>query len=268
MKKLIIVKPGCRELGNELLNHMSIYAYGLEIGAQVVNHSAYGYTSLRKILHALYARYIGYKYGACAVRAWRAPVFLPPTKPLSVASTCDTLYFFGWVFRNSLGLAKYREKLIETFAPTHSVQEKIKDMLAPWKERVLIGVHIRQEDFKGFSKGEFLVPGTRVREIVDEYVKEKNIPLKQVVLVIILDHEMPKEVFDMYTTQISMGNTLTNLFLLSQCSVVIGSNTTFSNLAAWFGNISHIVTTNDPLDWAYYRTHRHYFENKYATFAY
>ena len=267
MKKLVIVKPGCREFGNELLNHMSIYAYGLEAGAQVVNRSAYGHSGLQRGLHALYARYIGYRYGACALRAWRAPIFLPPTKPLPIANSCDTIYFFGWVFRNPLGLQKYRKQLLKTFTP-EPLQEKIKQIIAPWKGRLLIGIHVRKEDFKGFREGEFLVSLERVQEIVNEYVQEKNISPKNVLLVITSDLEVPAGAFDGFSTYMSYGNTQMNLFLLSKCSVVLGTNTTFSNLAAWFGNIPHIVTTNEPIDWTYYRTHEEYFENKYVTFAY
>mgnify|MGYP001619528620 CR=1 FL=1 len=269
MKKLVIVKPGCKEFGNELLNHISIYAYGLDIEAEVVNHSVYGYPSPLRAVHALYARFISYKHRECSLSAWRAPIFLPPTKPLSRVGACNnTLYFFGWVFRNQLGLTRHRENILKAFAPTGLLLEKIDHILSPWKGRRLVGVHLRQESFKGFPKSEFLVPVTRVRKIVDEYLKEKGLHAKDVTLIIVSDADIPKETFADFAVHLSLGNTPTNLFLLSRCSVVLGTNTTFSNVAAWFGNVPHIVTTNEAIDWTYYRAQHMYFENKYATFAF
>lgn len=269
MKKLVIVKPGCRELGNELINRMSIYAYGLEKRAMVINRSGYGYSGVLKILHAVYARYIGHRYARCTLQAWRAPIFLPPTKPLAAIEDCGTLYFFGWVFRNPLGLLKYRKEITAAFAPNARTRENVRDIVSSFQtERTLIGVHLRQEPFAEFPNGDFIVPLKSVRQIVDEYVQEKNLDIKDVALVIISDRRVSEETFAGYEHRVAYGATETNLFLLAHCRAVIGTNTTFSNVAAWFGNVPHIVTTNEPIDWEYYRDKTVYFENKYATFAY
>ena len=268
-KKLIIVKPGCKELGNELVNRMSIYAYGLEIGARVVNHSAYGYPWLLKAAHALYARYIGTRNGACSLRAWRAPIFLPPTKPLPIAQTCGSLYFFGWVFRNPVGIEKYRKEIVVAFTPHERVRENIRSTVSSLPaERTLIGVHVRQKPFLGFPHGDFLISAKRVRTVVDEYMREKNLHARDVALIIVSDLPIPEETFAGYDHRVVYGNTETNLFLLARCSAVIGTNTTFSNVAAWFGTVPHIVTTHEPMDWEYYRNKAAYFENTYATFAF
>lgn len=257
MKKLIIVKPGCRDFGNELINHMSIYAYSLEVGAQVVNRSPFLYSWPFRVLHALYARCIGRVHGRCSLRAWRAPIFLPPTKPLQKSETCDTLYFFGWVFRNPKGLVKYRNELVKSFAPAPIIQHKNR-----------IGIHLRLAPFSGFPGGDFLVPPTRVREILDEYVHEKKLDPKEIELFIISDLPLAEKIFAGYTYTMALGNTKTTLFALATSSVVIGTNTTFSNTAAWFGNVPHIVTTEEPIDWVYYRDKVEYFDNRYATFAF
>lgn len=269
MKKLVIVKPGCKELGNELINQMSIYACGLEIGAQVVNHSSFGYSYLLRVAHAIYARYIGKRGAECSLRAWRAPIFLPPTKPLPVSQSCDALYFFGWIFRNPVGIEKYRKEILAAFAPNKQIQKGISDIVSALPaERTLISIHVRQRPFAGFPDGDFLVSIKRVRQIVDEYMREKDLNARDVALIIVSDLPVPEETFAGYDHRVVYGNTETNLFLLARCSAIIGTNTTFSNVASWFGNIPHIVTTKEPVDWEYYRDKTVYFENEYATFAY
>lgn len=268
MKKLVIVKPGCKELGNELVNRMSIYAYGLEIGAQIINRSAYGYPWPLKVAHALYARYIGKRNAECSLRAWRAPIFLPPTKLLPTAQTCDSLYFFGWVFRNPVGIEKYRKEIVAAFTPNKRMRENIRGVVSSLPaDRTLIGIHLRQRPFLGFPRGDFLVPVERVEQVLNAYIREKNLDAKDVALVVVSDMPLTEKTFAGYTHRVLYGNTETNLFSLARCSAVIGTNTTFSNVAAWFGNVPHIVTTAEPVDWEYYKGKEAYFENKYATFA-
>src|SRR3989344_4244603 len=106
MKRFVIVKPGCNEFANHLLNYLSVYAAGLELGVPVTNPSFYPYhhffnlvrhesvptrvlSSLAawipnrfwRIPYALYARLVGWLYASCARQAWRGLVYLPPTQP-------------------------------------------------------------------------------------------------------------------------------------------------------------------------------------------
>lgn len=260
MKTYRIVKPNCKELANHLWNYLSIYAYSLETGARVQNPAFFewhryfnlnaGRVRIGKTLLSLYGSYLIRARARCVRLTLGITTYLPPTKPLAGYDECETTYFVGWHFRNPVGLEKYRDTLTATFTPRDAVLKQIDDTLAPLRGKKLIGVHLRQQPYKGFPDGRFLVPPTRVHHIVDEYLREKKLSAKEVALVTVTDND-----------------NVTNLFLLSKCSVVIGTNSTFSNLAAWFGNIPHIVATDEPIDWEYYRNQQAYFENKYATFA-
>jgi hypothetical protein len=270
MKKLIIVEHRGKELANRLWNDMSIYAYGRDIGARVVNMTFLEHVRFWRALHTLYARVVDVATRrTCSIWTTGAPKLIPPTMPLPEKyNGCETLYFFGWLFRNPAGLSRHREAIVSAFAPDKRAQRKIDAIMAPTKSaRIRIGVHITQKPFKGFENGEFLISPERVRTIVDEYVREKTLSAKDVALVVVSDCAVPGSVFEGYTAIHSAENEKTNMFLLSKCDVIIGFNSTFSNLSAWFGNVPHIVTTDEPIDWEYYRGKTGYFENKYATFT-
>lgn len=221
-----------------------------------------------KTLLSLYGSFLVRARASCVLLTLSSFVYLPPTLRSSIKpSTCDTTYFIGWLFRNPLGLERYRDKLITAFAPKENVLNTLKKILSPFSGKQLIGIHLRQKPFKGFEDEHFIVPAVRVRTLVDEYVREKKLDTGDVALVIISDVEINPDTFKSYATHRSRGDTVSNLFLLSQCSVVIGTNSSFSNLAAWFGNVPHIVESHEPLDWEYYRNAMTYFDNKYATFA-
>lgn len=278
MKKYVILKPGCREIANHLWNYISIYAYGLETGTRVYNPSFFAWhryfnsgkkgSRLWKTFLSLYGSLLIHVRAKCVRVTFNAITYLPPTKSLSVsAQVCGTTYFIGWLFRNPVGLERYRDEIVSAFLPKKYILNKIGDVLAPLSGKRLIGVHIRQQPYKGFEDENFIVSPARVRHIVDEYLCEKKLNTEDVALVIVSDRDIDQTLFSDFTTYISHEGEVTNLFLLSKCSVIIGTNSTFSNLAAWFGSIPHIVESNESIDWEYYRNITTYFENKYATFA-
>ena len=290
MKKYIIIKPNCREFANHLLNYLSIYAYGIETGVPVQNpaffewHQYFNLTkkespftkmissfpafrSVWKTLLSFYGSYVIRANARCVRLTLGITMSLPPTKQLIGVNTCETTYFIGWHFRNPVGLERYRDILTATFMPRESILKEIEDALIPLQGKRLIGVHLQQHPFKGFEDEPLLVPLPRVRRIIDEYLHEKKLDAKDVVLIIVSDKDVGQAALGDFATHVRRGNDITSLFLLSKCSVVIGSNSIFSNLAAWFGNMPHIVATNEPMDWEYYRNSKGYFENKYATFA-
>lgn len=257
MKTFVIVEHRASELANRLWNDISIYAYGIETGARVINMTYMEHVRFWRFLHVLYARLTDVvTRKTCGIWTTGTPKFLPPTAKLSAKyNECGTLYFFGWLFRNPVGLKKHRDALVAKFAPSKRVQEKVNGIMNPLQiKRVRIGIHIKQRPFKGFENGEFLVPHARVLEVVNEYLLEHSIKKEDVALVEVSDIGEHKD-------------DLAGLHLLSKCDVVIGTNSTFSNLSAWFGNIPHIVTTNEPIDWPYYSGKSTYFDNKYATFT-
>ncbi|TSC68810.1 MAG: Uncharacterized protein G01um101456_484 [Parcubacteria group bacterium Gr01-1014_56] len=270
MKKLFIIEHRAHEYANRLLNDMSIYAYSIERNRKVFNVSFFEQSRVLRGLYTLYAWMIDkWTRGKAGVWALGGAKFLPPTETMpSALETQKTLYFFGWMFRNPVGLTHHRKQIIEKFGPSPRMKRKIENLMAPIpKDRIHIGVHLRLIPFKGFDDGEFLVSSTRVREIVDEYLREKTLPTQDVELVIACDQPLLAETFEGYTTHVYREDAATSLFLLSTCSVVIGTNTTLSNVAAWFGNVPHIVTKKTLIDWRYYFGKDTYFENKYADFA-
>jgi hypothetical protein len=260
-KQIIIVRHHCHEFANKLWSDMAVYAYALMVDARIWDLARFE-TGPFALLHTLLARLL--KHGAAPVQY----TTLPPSVPLQGKyAERNIVYFFGWLFRNPEGLIRYRTELIQKFGPTAREEARIKKQLAALPAgRIIIGVHMRLTPFPYFTAGEFLIPPTRVRDIVHEYLREQGLTQDKVALVLVADTSVPS-VFGDFVTLGVRGNARANFLLLSKCSAIIGTNTTFSNLAAWFGNVPHVVTTEHPIDWAYYSGKQHYFDNRYATFA-
>lgn len=300
MKKLVILKHGGGELANQLWNYASIYAYGLESGAKVSNPSFFEYHrhfrfiedegALTKIfslwfkdnigrrgnrrnrfwrtMYAAYSKLIASLHGnslVSSVNSENKPVYLPPTAGISFPNR-DTLYFLGWLFRNADGLKKYRKELIQAFSPAEHIAIKCNETIKSLKlhsERV-IGIHIRQGDYKFFKDGRFLISEDRARKIVDEYISINGVDIDRTVFIITSDGPIDEKIWSGLNVKISKENSVTDLFLLSKTDVVIGSDSSFGAFAAWYGNIPHVIFKNEQMDWQYYKDKAGFSPNKYA----
>lgn len=270
---LVLVKPGCREPAHEFLNRISIYAAALELGAAFKEPAIFLRTfpftnKLGRILYAPYARYLDRRYSRSVLRAWRPPVFLPPTAPLPQrVANAEAIYLFGWLYRNPAGLEKFKTRIRERFAPPKRIRRAIERILAPLHPKLIIGVYIRTRPFTGFPDGSFIVSPERTRRVVDEYLAMRGINRREVALAVVSDARLSPDIFEGYTASFLVDQSLLGLYLLAECQVIIGDNSILSNTAAWWGDIAHIVAADTPIEWEYYKGKEHYFENKYATFA-
>lgn len=302
MREIIIQKHGGGELANQLWNYASIYAYGLEKNIPVRNPSFFEYHSFFKFLpmESLTTKCFSFFFRSARRRAhfinriarlkyslisWvilklsencivtsqnkESNVFyLPPAKDMGeLKEVCGKVYFLGWLFRNPVGLEKFRSEIIKNFEPNELTVKKIGDIINPLKERFknIIGVHIRQADYKIFKGGKYFINQVRVRQILEEYAQENFLNKEEILFVIASDGPIEKEIFSNLNTYISHENAVADLFLLSKTSVIIGSDSSFGGFASYYGNIPLIIMEKEKMDWEYYRDKKKYFENKYST---
>ena len=300
MRKLIILKHGGGELANQLWNYVSIYAYGLEIGAQVENpsffehHASFTLLPQENIITRMYSfffrtprrrshplnRVARFKYAFYAytiVLTHKKCVYssdnmenrvtlLPPTISSSLQlSTCETTYFTGWLFRNPQGLRIFRAELISLFKPIKRIESRVDQFMKPLRTQYknVIGVHIRQGDYATFKKGIYLIPQARIRTILEEYITQNSLKRDETLFVITSDGLINLDVFDSLKVVVSRENFVTDLFILSKMDAIIGSESTFGAFASWYGDIPHIVFKNEPIDWLYYKDKKKFFENRY-----
>ena len=179
------------------------------------------------------------------------------------------LYFDGWLFRNPEGLRKHREAIRAHFAPIPAIQDRIERFLAPLRGDYpnVIGIHVRQGDYRTWKDGKYFVPQARVRDIVDEYLAVSGLDPARTCFVITSDGPIDESVFRGLHIAVTHGTAVEDLFTLAGTDAVIGSDSSFGDFAAYWGNVPHIVLKNEPMDWGYYRGKDRFFENAYCTFV-
>lgn len=303
MKKLIILKHGGGELVNQLWNYVAIYAYGLHAKVKVENPSFFEYHNFFNFLEqeSLQTRIISFFFKKLRRRAHPINHFfrtlylvlakikltlnktctlssentesqthpLPPTKEIGTNAKCEKLYFIGWLFRNPEGLKKYRSELVEAFSPIPKIRSKVEKTISDFRKKyeVLIGVHVRQADYKVFKGGTYFVEQKRIRQIIDEYIDKNNINKNTTLFIFTSDGPIEKGLFSGLNIHISKEDAVTDLFMLSETDTILGSDSSFGAFASWYGNIPHIIFKKGPIDWSYYEDKKGFFENKYLVLA-
>jgi hypothetical protein len=293
-KKAIILRHNGGELGNQLWNAMSIYAFTLEKKYNLSNWTQFEYAHLFRIKEEIpfaiktlfFAPYrIApkltkklYKVSAKMMISFlgnkvlhsgnspfiEGPFYLPPTKDVTIRD--GNIFFDGWMFRNPAGLMKYREQILKRFAFKEEVEKRPRELIAGLRKKfkTIIGVHIRMGDYRTFKNGKYFVEPARFSQIVEEYKKERNVSQNETAILICSNEKVDISIFQGTSIQTNFSGP-EDLYALSLCDVVIGSDSSFGALAAYKGNIPHIVATHDTVDWAYYREQKNFFFGKYST---
>lgn len=301
MRKIIILKHSQGELANQLWNYASVYACGLESGARVRNPSFFEYHSYFNLLksESVVTKFFSFWFRKSITRRsglrnrfWRNVylwysgfirffveeniissenennhvVYLPPTSALAGLDNKVVGYFTGWLFRNPVGLKKFRKELVSAFSPNKTIENKIASIIKPFRQKYdkIIGVHIRQTDYRTFKGGIYFIEQIRAREIMDEFIMKNNTDKDKVLFLITSDGPVDSSFFNDLNIYISKENSVTDLFLLSSTDTIIGSDSSFGAFASWYGNIPHIVMTKNSIDWSYYTDKKEYFENKFS----
>ncbi|HEY4500328.1 MAG TPA: hypothetical protein VJH25_00870 [Candidatus Paceibacterota bacterium] len=302
MKRIIILKHGGGELANQLWNYVNIYAYGLEIDTPVKNPSFFEYHSFFQLIrnesfvtkllsrffrtprrrshiinkivrfkYSILAKIKRYIHAPCIVSSENSDnkvIYLPPSgSVLGRFGKCVILYLTGWLFRNPIGIEKWRSELLRAFAPNQKIMTKIDGILLPLRQKYekIVGVHIRQGDYAIFKGGKYLVSQERIREIVSEYAKENILDARKTVFMVASDGAIDQGLYKNLNVYFSKENAVTDLFLLARADIIIGSDSSFGAFASWYGDIPHIIAKRESMDWDYYRGRASCFRNKYAT---
>jgi len=189
------------------------------------------------------------------------PIYLPPDTALDSEqekiikkienSNCKKFYFSGWLFRSSIGLKKYHREIIQYLQPNKEIAEKINNYIKPLRKKFkkIIGIHIRQSDYRSYVSGKYYFSPQEVRTILDNYINHTRQNTKDLLFILCSDEKLDIKLFSGLNIKMGPGDMTEDLFTLSRTDLIIGSNSTFGAFAAYYGNIPIIVFKRGKIDW-------------------
>ncbi len=147
------------------------------------------------------------------------------------------LFAKGWKFRDDVNLVRYRRAIADYFTPVSAIRDKAGDVItrARFSGNPVIGVHIRQGDYRGWKGGAHYFETSQyahwMREVGALYPGEKP------TFLICSSDPVDFRVFGDLPVVAGPGEVVADLHALSLCDAIMGPPSTFSTWASYCGNV-------------------------------
>lgn len=200
--------------------------------------------------------------------------YMPPTSPADQAfagfeqSQSSRLYVTGWLFRNPVGLERYRKEIADYIQPRKELWEQARQYVAAQRAAYthVIGVHIRQGDYRtSYQHGDLYIPIETAVKAMQEFLTEYNLSAAETCFIICSDGSVDMKKVTGLHVVVSEHDEIVDLCILAQTDALLGSNSTFGAFAAYYANKPLIVMTKTGVDWEYYKGRTTFFNNTYLT---
>ena len=203
------------------------------------------------------------------------PVYLPPSENAFPQFTdfdnngARSLYLTGWLFRNPVGIAKYRAEIVASFKPRQQYVEAADSVIGALRRQStnVIGVHIRQGDYRRkYHDGELYFSAAEVSAFCLEFLQKYRLSTSETCFIVCSDGPVAeKEFSNELRITIANNSAIVDLLILASCDYIIGSNSTFAGFASYYGNKPLIVFQRGGIDWNHYRNKSGFFVDPYLT---
>jgi len=143
----------------------------------------------------------------------------------------------GWKFSDHAGVRKHREVIIRYFRPVESIRKPAEKIVSHARELgdLLVGVHIRQDDYRRWKNGIHFYETERYVHWMLELL-ERN-PGKKVVFLVCASNPLNESLFQDLSVVKGPDSPAGDLHALSLCDKIMGPPSTFSGWASYYGGI-------------------------------
>jgi len=150
----------------------------------------------------------------------------------------------GWLFRDQYkNLIDHADLIRDYFKPTEMIQYNIEKLIEKSREKcdVLVGVHIRQGDYKKAAPQYFYD--------TDEYIKvmkriENLFPGKKVMFLVCSNAKQSVEKFSSFRFTFGNNHVVEDMYSLAKCDYMIAAPSTYSVWASFYGNVPLYIIEN------------------------
>jgi|SRR5687768_7869645 len=210
---------------------------------------------------------------APVIRAPDTVFYLPPSPvpredarlALSSAEKVNggRIYFSGWPFKNPVGLRVHRRAILDFLRPTEYVAVRVAELFAGLRGRYqsIVGVHLRQGDYRSWLGGKLAVTPEEAADILREYIEWRQLRAREVLFVVCSDEPVPLHVFEGLEVMQGPGGIEDDMFALAACDAIIGSNSTYGGFASYIGDVPLILLRRGGMNWDRYADRTGYEED-------
>jgi len=269
---MIIIGQRTGQLGNRLLLFAHFIANAIEYGGEVWNPSFYDYAGYFESTHADFLCRFPARPGRVVRMAFLQRLFylgiravvslgrvLPPNQMVNVLgipgdsakdefdlaqpgfqklyNDSKILIVHGWPYRDHTAFWKHRRAVRDYFHLLPSHQKSTDALLSKARENtdVLIGVHIRQGDYKYWRQGEYFFQTQAYAQFMLACLN--LFPRKTIKFLICSNVPQDEQYFSNFNYIFGTNHLAEDMYALAGCDYLIGPPSTFTAWASYYGEV-------------------------------
>lgn len=224
--------------------------------AQPLMRTKCGYHVVRHTSH-LVERVPGLSGLACTISEPADGTVLELDSPAfdEACGRASLIFLRGWLIRASRSVEQHGDTLRRYFRPDEAFRVQAEKRVHALRQRhdVVVGVHIRQGDYRTWLNGKYYFPTARyvrwMRNLAATFEE------RRVGFLVCGDEPHHEREFDGLSVCCHGGHLVEDLHALSCCDYLLGAQSTFSQWASFYGNVPllHLRHTDDEVELANFR---------------
>ncbi len=143
----------------------------------------------------------------------------------------------GWKFRDDRNLLRFHPEIRRYFTPIPSVRREAEEVVkrARSQGERLVGVHIRQGDYREWKGGMYYFETAQYAHWMNEMAKAY--PHQKTTFIVCSSDPIDREQLRRLSYVEGPGKVVSDLHVLSLCDAIMGPPSTFSTWASYFGRV-------------------------------
>jgi len=145
------------------------------------------------------------------------------------------VFVYGWWLRTPSLVKKHADKIRAYFRPVEKIESASRDAIEPLRRDadVVVGVHIRQGDYRGWFDGKYFFPVARYAAWMHELASQ--FPGRKVAFFVCSDEPRSLGEFPGLTVGLGAGPAVSDIYALARCDYIIGTKSTFTQWSSFYG---------------------------------
>ena len=146
------------------------------------------------------------------------------------------VFVYGWRFRAPDYVQRHAEKIRACFQPVEEYERRSRQAVDRLRQNadVVVGVHIRQGDYRIWRGGKCFFPISRYATWMHELAEQ--FPSRKVSFLVCSDEPRNEQEFQRLSVGFGAGSPVGDLYALAKCDYIFGPTGTFSQWASFYGN--------------------------------
>ena len=274
---MLVIAERFGELGNRMFLFSHVIAAAIESGGRVVNPNFAEYAAFfESTAPDLWCRYPRqgsswpawswlrrglYRLFGLLARLLRSSRVRPPGFQVWIASDetvqldgaefrqalmpGEAVFLYGWKFRCPLLFRKHAVQIRGFFAPLEGHRRRVAETVGQARERceVLVGVHIRQGDYRDFQGGRYYFETPQYAQVMERM--NALFPGRRVGFLICSNQPQDARHFQRFEHRFGTGHLVEDMYALAACDFLLATMSTYSLWASFYGQ-TPLYIIEDP----------------------